>query len=242
MGKVSTDFLDRLQRWLLSGIDLNCMAMSPDQRYRAMAVYEAYHVWLSNKQMTPSEVFRRIAARDYPVILEKAKDGNETAQNLVRALRMKPGVPRTPTEISNDIATLNWIIGKFDVDISHIERAKVMDASDWLIREGKKMGDARAVKSGADLKMQVNNNFRQDENPLEQMPSGEINITYDVSVVKSDRVNYTEEDIRRMAKRYGLTQREFLDCVQNEDGVWQVPDAGDGESGEADVFVDNEEG
>ena len=116
-----------------------------------------------------------------------------------------------------------------------------MDAADWLIREGKKMGDARAVKSGADLKMQVNNNFRQDENPLEQMPSGEINITYDVSVVKSDRVNYTEEDIRRMAKRYGLTQREFLDCVQNEDGVWQVPDAGNGESGEADVFVDNEE-
>lgn len=236
MSKPSENFFNKVERWLLGGITIEKMILTPDQRFRALLAYEAYQIWLQDKQIRPSDVMRRLAAREYPVLLRRADDGDQKAQEYVAAMNIRPGIQRTPTEISNDVALFNHIIGRFDTPIDNIEKAKVQDASDWLIREGMKMGDPRSVKSGADLKMQLNNNFQEKENPEDQMPASDINITADVSVVKRDRVNYTDEERKRMARRYGLTDKQVVDMIQNSDGTWQIPEEQPDHEPEKDVF------
>ena len=228
MSKPSEKYFDKVERWLLGGITIEKMIMSPDQRFRALLAYEAYKIWLQDKQIRATDIMRRIAAREYPLLLK-----------YVEAMNIRPGVPRTPTEISNDVALFNHIIGRFDVPTENIEKAKVQDASDWLIREGMKMGDPRSVKSGADLKMQLNNNFQEKENAAEQMPDSEINITGDVSVVKRDRVNYTDEEKKKFARRYGLTDKQVVNMIQNSDGTWQMPDEEPEPEPEKDIFDEN---
>lgn len=236
MSKPSENFFNKVERWLLGGITIEKMILTPDQRFRALLAYEAYQIWLQDKQIRPSDVMRRLAAREYPVLLRRAEEGDQKAQEYVAAMNIRPGIQRTPTEISNDVALFNHIIGRFDTPIDNIEKAKVQDASDWLIREGMKMGDPRSVKSGADLKMQLNNNFQEKENPEDQMPASDINITADVSVVKRDRVNYTDEERKRMARRYGLTDKQVVDMIQNSDGTWQIPEEQPDPEPEKDVF------
>ena len=41
MSQVSQAFYDKIERWMLGGLDINRMSMSDDQKYRAMVVYEA---------------------------------------------------------------------------------------------------------------------------------------------------------------------------------------------------------
>lgn len=236
MSKPSENFFNKVERWLLGGITIEKMILTPDQRFRALLAYEAYQIWLQDKQIRPSDVMRRLAAREYPVLLRRAEEGDQKAQEYVAAMNIRPGIQRTPTEISNDVALFNHIIGRFDTPIDNIEKAKVQDASDWLIREGMKMGDPRSVKSGADLKMQLNNNFQEKDNPEDQMPASDINITADVSVVKRDRVNYTDEERKRMARRYGLTDKQVVDMIQNSDGTWQIPEEQPDPEPEKDVF------
>ena len=40
MSQVSQAFYDKIERWMLGGLDINRMSMSDDQKYRAMVVYE----------------------------------------------------------------------------------------------------------------------------------------------------------------------------------------------------------
>lgn len=241
MSRPSQNYLDKVERWLMGGLTLDRMAMTLDQKFRAKLVYEAYQVWLQDKQIRPTDLMRRLAAREYPIVLHKAEEGDPVAQELVQLMHMKPGVPRSFTEISNDVSVFNWIVGRFDTGIEHIEKAKVVDASDWLIREGMKMGDARAVKSGADIKMQLNNNFNEKDDAASKMPTTEINITGDVSIIKSDRVNYTPEERKRLAKKFNLSDKEFTDMVQNEDGTWQMPDEEPDKEFTPDVFDPTQE-
>ena len=243
MSKPSPQYFDLVERWILGGVTIEKVIMSPDQRYRSLAAYEAYQIWLQDKQIRPTDIMRRIAAREYPIILKKAESGDPTAQEYARALNLVPGKQRTITEISNDVALFNHLIGVFDTPTENIEKAKVMDASDWLIREGMKMGDARAVKSGADIKMQMNNNFQEKESPTDQMPNVEINITGDVSVIKRDRVNYTDEEKKKYARQYGLTQKQVQELVQQPDGSWEIPsdNAEPNPDLNPDIFIANEE-
>lgn len=236
MSKPSEKYFDKVERWLLGGLKIEKIIMSPDQRFRALLAYEAYQLWIQDKQIRPADIMRRLAAREYPMLLRKAEEGDQRAQEYVDAMKIRHGVPRTPTEISNDVALLNHIIAKFDVPTEAIERAKVQDASDWLIREGMKMGDARSVKSGADLKMQLNNNFQEKENAAEQMPDSDINITGDVSTIKRDRVNYTDEEKKKYARKYGLTDKQVIDMIENSDGSWSMPDEEPEKEPEKDVF------
>lgn len=238
MSKPSSKYFDLVERWLLGGLPIQRMNMSPDRRFRALLAYEAYQIWIQDKQIRPADIMRRIAAREYPILLHKAEIGDETAKGYVAAMNVRAGVPRTITEISNDVALFNHLVGYFDTPTVNIERAKVSDASDWLIREGMKSGNAKSVKSGADLKMQLYDNFKQEETPAEQMPNMEINITGDVSVVKRDRVNYTDEEKKRLAKKYGLTVRQVVELTQQPDGSWQAADETDKEDdmGIQDVF------
>ena len=240
MGRLSPQYIDLVERWLKGGLNISRIRMSPDQRLRAMIVYEAYQVWLTDKQIRAQDLIRSIAQREYAVILEKASGGDARAQELVRVLRITPGKDRTITEISNDVALFDHLVGRFSVSTEHIERATVQDASDWLIREGMKNADSRAVKSGAEIKMQLNHNFEQRDNPAEQMPSMDIGITDDVSIIKRDRVNYTDEEKRRMARKYGLTDKQVTDLIQSPDGEWQIPDEQPEPEPEKDVFDENQ--
>ena len=238
MSKPSQEYLTKIEKWLIGGHELKRMNMSLVQKFRARVCYEAYQVWLQDKQIQPGALMRRIAQRDYAELLQRAHTGDGEAQLYVDALGIKPDVPRTVSEISNDVYVLNWLIDRFATKTNAIERAKVEDASDWLIREGKKMGDAKAVKSGADLKMQLNNNFTEADDAASQMPNTNINITGDVTIVKSDGVNYTEDEIKKLAHQYGLTVTEAREMIQNEDGVYTEA----GENGkDVDFFTEHEE-
>lgn len=241
MSQVSQAFYDKIERWMLGGLDINRMSMSDDQKYRAMVVYEAYHEWLTNKQIVPTRVMRNISARNYPVLLQKARGGDERAITMVKAMNIREGVQRTPTEISNDVAALNWFIGRFDVDTTNIEKAKVLDASDWLISEGQKMGNITAVAAGANLKMKMNNDFKEDKNEADKMPMMEINITGDVSVIKRDRVNYTDEERKRIARKYGLSEKQVINMIQDSNGTWQMPSEEGDKPKEKDIYELNDE-
>lgn len=237
MSKPSQEYLTKIEKWILGGHELKRMNMSLVQKFRARVCYEAYQVWLQDKQIQPGTLMRRLSQRDYAELLQRAHTGDEEARLFVDAIGIKPDVPRTVSEISNDVYVLNWLIDRFSTKTNAIERAKVEDASDWLIREGKKMGDAKAVKSGADLKMQLNNNFNESDDAASQMPNTNINITGDVTIVKSDGVNYTEDEIKKLAHQYGLTMTEAREMIQNEDGVYT--EAEDGKN--ADFFTEHEE-
>ena len=241
MSQVSQAFYDKIERWMLGGLDINRMSMSDDQKYRAMVVYEAYHEWLTNKQIVPTRVMRNISARNYPVLLQKARSGDERAITMVKAMNIREGVQRTPTEISNDVAALNWLIGRIDVDTTNIEKAKVLDASDWLISEGQKMGNITAVAAGANLKMKMNNDFKEDKNEADKMPMMEINITGDVSVIKRDRVNYTDEERKRIARKYGLSEKQVINMIQDSNGTWQMPSEEGDKPNEKDIYELNDE-
>jgi hypothetical protein len=54
--------------------------------------------------------------------------------------------------------------------------------------------------------------------------------------VKRDRVNYTDEERKKMAKRYGLTDKQVVDMIQNSDGTWQMSDEQPEPEPEKDVF------
>ena len=174
MSKPSQEYLSRVEKWILGGLSIQHMNMSLVQKFRARIAYEAYQFWLGDKQIRPTEMMRRIAAREYAIYLEKAARGDKEAQLYIDALNIKHDIPRTPSEISNDVFVFNWIIGRLNVDTTHIERAKVEDASDWLIKEGMSRHDARAVKSGADLKMQLHDKFNEKENAVKKMARGKF--------------------------------------------------------------------
>lgn len=239
MSKPSPTYLDKVVRWILGGIDISKMAMSPEQRFRASIVFEAYQMWLQDKQMRPTDTMRRLANRAYPYLMEKAKNGDKAAMEYVEALDIRPGKSRTITEIANDVAVLNHLVSHFNVPIDDIEKAKVQDASDWLIREGMKMGDVRAVKSGADIKMQLYDNFKSKETASDQIAVGQINITGDVSIVKRDRKNYDPKYVEQMRRKYGLSKADVIEMIQSEDGTYQPFGLEDDE--EKDIFIENED-
>lgn len=240
MSRPSANFLDKVERWVMAGVPIEKMAMKPEQRFRAKLAYEAYQIWLQDKQIKPTDIMRRLANREYPIILKKAADGDELAQSYVDAMNIRPGVSRTFTEIANDVAVLNHLVSRFNVPTDDIEKAKVQDASDWLIRTGMDKGDSRSVKSGIDTKMMLYDNFRQKETAADQISVAQINITGDVSIVKRDRQNYDPKYIESMRRKYGLSKSDVIEMVQGADGAF-TPFLLDGEEDEApDIFIENE--
>lgn len=238
MNNLSRIYLERVEKCILSGVPVEDMNMTVRQKFRTRMTYEAYRIWMANKQIRVREVMERLAAREYDFLAKKAQGGDKEAQEYVRELRITPGVPRSMREIEKDIEALNHIIGAFAAPTNYIERAKVVDASDWLIREGQKMGNDKAVAAGAKIKMELNSNFEERMSAEERMTPQEINITGDVSVVKTDRVNYTEKEKEAMRRKYGLTRKELEEVIQNEQGEYvDVVEDGDGK----DFFEEKED-
>ena len=90
-----------------------------------------------------------------------------------------------------------------------------------VMREGKKAGNFQAVNQGAKILMDLNNNFEEHEDAADQMPKM-IAITADVSTIRVDRVNYTEEEKRKLAQRVGMSEQQVQELFQQEDGTYRL--------------------
>ena len=246
MSRPSANFLSLVEKWLLytGEVSLEHMNFTRAQKYRVLLVKEVYDLWVEDKQVNFSDLFRRLSSRDYSAFLHDAKyaateERRRIAQEYVDALGIKSAdTRRTASEISNDVFLLNHVIDRFNVDVTAIEKAKVVDASDWLIREGMKMGDARAVKNGADLKMTMNKNFDEKQNAADKMPNPNINVTGDVSIIKPDKESLSEEERKRLAKKFGLEDGDIIEMEQGMDGIWHERES---DEPKPDVFEYNEE-
>lgn len=219
--KVSEKYLTTVDKFIFNGLSIKHMAMTEEQKLRTMIAYEAYQIWMTNKQIRPMDLCRRISARIYGDMLLRAETDPYYA-DLCKKLNIRPGVPRDYHRLSNDVQTLDHIIGRFSNPTVNIEKAKVIDASDWLIEEGMKSGNDRAVKNGADLKMKLHKDFDEQQQGFENIADTDINITGDVSVVKPDRTNYTDEQKREFAKRFGLPEKEVEELIRNSEGIYET--------------------
>lgn len=238
--KVSDNYLSVVDKFIFSGVPIQHMRMTEEQKLRTLIAYEAYQVWMTNKQIRPMDLCKRISSRIYSDMLLRA-ESDPKYMELCKSLKIRPGVPRDYQRLCNDVQTLDHIIGRFSNPTVNIEKAKVIDSSDWLIEEGMKRGNENSVKSGAELKMKLYNNFDERESGYDNIANTDINITGDISVVKPDRKNYTEEQKREYAKRFGLPDKEVEELIRNSDGVYEFSGQVEEEE-ENDIFMDAEEG
>lgn len=239
MSQPSANYLRRIEQWLMGGLSLERMNMSVVQRYRAKLVYEAYQVWMQDHMINPTDLLRRISAREYEQTLQRAKLGDADSQQDVDALHIQEGVPRSISEISNDVYVLNWMVKRFNTSTRDIDRAKVTTSADWLMKQGMATRNDRAVSSGAKLLMELNQNFNEKENPADQMPATDINITGDVSIVKTDRVNLTDEQRKRLERKYGLTPKEVEEMREQENGTFVPVDEDDSDDDSTDELSEH---
>lgn len=236
--KVSDNYLDKVDKFIFMGCNIRYMNMTEEQKLRTMIAYEAYQVWLTNKFIHPMDLCRRISARIYADMLNKAERDSRYA-DLCRKMKIYPGSKRDYSRLANDVQVLDHIIGRFSVKCTNTEYIKVLEASDWLIEEGMKNGNDRSVKNGADLKMRLNKDFDEQQQGYDGLADTDINITGDVSVVKPDRTNYSEEDKKNFAKRFGLPEKEVEELIMGNDGMYETAPVEEEE--EKDIFEIGEE-
>lgn len=223
MPSPSQKYLNTLEKVLYNGISIDSANMDVAQKMRTKIVYEAYTRWLQDKQIDARDLIRRISQREYQMALLRAREGDEMAQEYCRACNITDGKLRSPFEISNDVAAFNHIVSYLSVDQSALYKMKALDGADFLVREGKKMGNMNAVNQGVTHMRELFNNFDDKQTAADQLPDTNIRITLDVGVIKPDRVNYTEEEKRAYGKKYGITQREYAEFQEVNDD-WAIED------------------
>lgn len=236
MSRPTQNALEITKKWFLhnGNVSLEHMNMTYPQKYRAKLVYELYNLFLSDKFIDLLETAKRISSRDYAQFLSQAANANgctppdiqELSKRYVEALKIKPGVGRSYNELNNDLYTLNYISEQFNHVYPAIEKAKTSAAYDWVIKEGQKMGDLKAVKSAADSIREMNNNFDDKKDAASQIPNPHINITGDVTVIKPDNRNLTEEELEKIYKKYGLSRQDILEMRENGEGVFEPIEPG----------------
>lgn len=243
MSQPTQNYIDKVVRWAYGQIDLQQMNMRPDQRFRARLALECYHKFMENTSVPIRQMVRRIAARDYALLVKNAAMGIEDAQEMVEALGITQdpatGVvsTRSETNIANDIYVINQLCARLNVSKQHIQKAMYEDNITWLMGFGRKTGNVSAIKEAQRNLEKINNDFRGDDDPQEQMPNTQINITGDVSVVKEGRQSLSDDERKRLMRKYGLTEKEYAQELEEINGVWQAPD----EEEEKDIFVENEQ-
>jgi len=242
MSQPTQNYIDKVVRWAYGQIDLQRMNMRPDQRFRARLALECYHKFMENTAVPIRQMVKRLAARDYALLVKNAALGIEDAQEMVAALGIKTDEggmvsSRSETEIANDIFVINQLCSRLNVSKQHIQKAMYEDNITWLMGFGRKTGNVSAIKEAQRNLEKINNDFRGDEDPQEQMPNTQINITGDVSVVKEGRQSLSDEERQKLMRKYGLTEKEYAQELEEINGVWQAPD----EEEERDVFVENEQ-
>ncbi len=221
MSQITQGTLQRIDKWLHYGTTLETAFPKLEQRYRMQVCSEFYKRWVQNKDIDPRTVCRNIARRDYELFVTQAGQGNREAQEMVLALHITVDdegniMPRTVTELNNDVAVCNHLIRFFMTDESPRHKAMYLSSAEWLIRTGKQQNNDRAVDKGMQALANVYKNFDEERDATDEMPDmSRIAITQDVSIVKRDRVNYTDEEKARMARKYGLTAKDMQDIAED---------------------------
>lgn len=214
--------LSRIDKWLSYGTSMEAAFPKLEQRYRMQVCSEFYKRWTQNRDIDPRTVCRNIARRDYELFLNQAAQGNREAQEYVLALKITVDdegnvCPRTVTELNNDVLVCNHLIRFFQTDESPRHKAMFLGSAEWLIRTGKQQNNDRAVAKGMEALTKVYKDFDEEKDATDEMPDmSRISITQDVSIVKRDRVNYTEEEKLRMARKYGLTTKDLQEIEDDE--------------------------
>lgn len=234
MARPSEKSFDIVKKWFLhnGSIPIESMNMTFSQKYRARLVYELYSMFLADKDIDLIETARRISARDYAQLLEQANNDSastpqkiqELSKKYVDALRIKPGKVRGYSELSNDICMLNYIVDALNTDNLAIQKAKSLADFDFVSREGKKMGDLKAVLSAGKARAELFDNFNEKKNASDQVPHTEINITGDVTVVKPDSKNLTKEELDKLYKKYGISADDVVNMQENGEGIFEPED------------------
>lgn len=237
MSQLSQNYVDKVVRWTYGQVDLARMNMPLAGQFRARLALEVYMLWQQNKSGNIRRMVINIAARDYNTLMQNAEMGNEEAKAMVAALgirRNEQGVvsARSMTNVSNDIWLINQLVGRLAVAKNHIQRAVYEDNIEWLIGFAKKTGNVTAMREAQRNLEKINNDFKEDANPADAMKPGvERNITSDISIIKPDRQNYTEEELRQFAKKIGAKFEDVQEFVDGEDGI-MVPADTDSEEEE----------
>lgn len=225
MSKITEGTLTRIDKWLSHGTSIETAFPKLEQRYRIQVCAEFYKRWLQNKDIDPHTTCRNIARRDYEMFFKQAAQGNKDAQDMMLALHISLDnegniKPRTVTELNNDVAVCNYIIRFFQTNEQPRHKAMYLSSAEWLIRTGKAQNNDRAVDKGMQALANVYGNFDEEKDATDEMPDmSRIAITQDVSIVKRDRVNYSDEYKAKMARKYGLTQKDMQDI--EEDSLFQ---------------------
>lgn len=220
MSQITEGTRARIDKWLSLGTPINSVFHKLDQQYRMQVCSEFYKRWVQNKDIDPRTTCRNIARRDYELFFNQAAQGNKEAQDMVLALRITLDdegniKPRTVTELNNDVSVCNYLIRFFTTDESPRHKAMYLSSAEWLIRTGKQQNNDRAVDKGMQALSNVYGNFQEEKDATDEMPDmSRIAITQDVSIVKRDRVNYTDEYKAKMARKYGLTRKDLQDMEE----------------------------
>lgn len=222
MSQITQGTLTRIDKWLAQGISIETMFPNLEQRYRMQLCAEYYKRWVQNKDIDPRTTCRNIARRDYELFINQAAQGNKEAVAMIQALGITVDDEgnvknRTITELNNDVAVCNHIIRFFTTDESPRHKAMYLNSAEWLIRTGKQQNNDRAVDKGMQALANIYGNFIEEKDATDEMPDmSRIAITQDVSIVKRDRINYTEEEKLRLARKYGLTAKDMRDIAEEE--------------------------
>ena len=242
MSQLSQSYVDKVVRWTHGGVAIERMNMTLEQKFRATLCLEAYRVFMNNTSVPVRTIVKNIAARDYKLLMDCADMGNEASIEMARAL----GVHRHPetgaislrseTNISNDIWLVNQLLARLNTSKKHIHLAMVEANVEWLSEYGRQTGTWQAVKEANQEMFKLHNDFKDDDDPQEQMPNTNINITGDVGVVKEGRESLSDEEREKLRKKYGLTDKELAVQMEEINGVWQEPEPEE----EKDVFIENE--
>lgn len=222
MSGLTQNTLSRIDKWLSYGTSIETAFPKLEQRYRMQVCSEFYKRWVQNKDIDPRTVCRNIARRDYELFFNQAAQGNKDAQAMMIALKITLDdegniCPRTVTELNNDVLVCNHLIRFFQTDESPRHKAMFLGSAEWLIRTGKQQNNDRAVAKGMEALAKVYKDFDEERDATDEMPDmSRIAITQDVSIVKRDRINYTDEEKQRMARKYGLTTKDLQEIEDEE--------------------------
>jgi hypothetical protein len=247
MSVPSAKYIDKVIRWSYGQFTLEQLGMTADQMFRARLCMEAYRVFTENPSVPVRRLVTNIAARDYETLMQQAELGNSQAAATAAALGIARDpdtgtvTPRRSTEIANDIYVVNQLAGRLNVSKRNIHKAMYEDNISWLMEYGRKTGTWQAVKQANQDLARINDDFKEDSDPLEQMPGTQLNITGDVSVVKEGRETLSDEERERLRRKWGLTEKELAVQMEEINGVWQaVGNSGDTEDAEDDIWVAKE--
>lgn len=243
MSQLSQNYVDKVVRWTHGGVAIEKMNMTLEQKFRAQLCLESYRVFMNNRSVPIRTIVKNIAARDYKQLMDCADMGNQASIEMARALGVHRDAEtgaislRSETNISNDIWLVNQLLARLNTSKKYIHLAMVEANVEWLSEYGRQTGTWQAVKEANQEMFKLHNDFKDDDDPQEQMPNTNINITGDVSVVKEGRESLTDEQREALRKRFGLTDKELSVQMEEINGVWQETEQ---EEENQDIFIENE--